>query len=199
MSRAWTPTSLARVTEASWWDRALGLSDDVAGHARNDEAGHAVYLHDGDDDLLDRLEAYVVDGWAHGQRTILFAEAARIGALRDRLAARGLEQAIDPHDADEALEVFLRGGMPQAPLFTAMVNETLAQQGHGSVRLYGEMVAVLWRDGAITAALELERLWNAYLAAHPLPLLCAYPAADLAGHPDQGRICRTHAHVFPAA
>ena len=187
------------MSDASWWDRALDPDADVVGHMRHDEAGHAAYLYESDDELLDRLEAYVADGWVHGQRTVLFAEASRTAALRERLAGRGLEQAIDPHDAQESLGVFLRGGMPQAPLFTAMVNETLAQQGHGSVRLYGEMVAVLWRDEAFTAALELEELWNRYLAAHPLPLLCAYPAADVIGHPDQARLCRAHSHVFPAA
>jgi hypothetical protein len=185
------------VTDASWWHRALDGSGDVHSDARHDEAGHALYLYEKDDELLDRLEAYVADGWAHGQRTVVFAEPGHVGELRGRLAARGLAEAMEAHDAATALRGFMRDGMPQAPLFTALVNEALAQVGHGSVRLFGEMVAVLWREGSVAAALELERLWNGYLAAHPMALLCAYPAADLADHPELTRVCRAHTHVFP--
>jgi hypothetical protein len=187
------------VTDASWWDRALDGYGDVHGHARHDEAGHAVYLYESDAELLERLEAYVVDGWAHGQRTVVFAEPEHVIALRGRLAARDLAEAMEAHDAATALTAFMRNGMPQAPLLTALVNEALAQTGHGSVRLYGEMVAVLWREGAVAAALELERLWNGYLAAHPMALLCAYPAAAVAEHPELARLCRAHTHVLPAA
>ena len=186
------------MTDAAWWDRALSAEDDVHGHVRHDEAGHAVYLHDSDEELLDRLEAYVVDGWHHGQRTVMFAEPARTTALSARLDARGMAQAVEAYDASAALQEFMHDGVPQAPQFTALVNQTLVQQGHGSIRLYGEMVSLLWRDGEVAAALDLERLWNGYLAAHPMPLLCAYPA-DLRTHPEVTAVCRAHAHVFPAA
>jgi hypothetical protein len=199
MSWPETPVNLAAVTDDAWWDRALFDSGDVHGHVRHDEAGHAAYLYESDDELLDRLEAYVVDGWAHGQRTVVFAEPERVIALRSRLAARDIAEALDAHDATTALTVFVRDGMPQASLFTTLINEAIAQAGHGSLRLYGEMVAILWRDGGDAAALELERLWNGYLAAHPMPLLCAYPAGLVADHPELGRLCRSHTHVIPAA
>jgi hypothetical protein len=129
----------------------------------------------------------------------VFAAPEQVIPLRNRLAARDLAEALDAHDAATALTWFVRDGVPDAARFTALVNQTLAQAGHGSVRLYGEMVALLWRDGDVAAALELERLWNGYLAAHPMPLLCAYSTSEVAGHPDLARMCRAHSHVFPAA
>jgi hypothetical protein len=184
---------------STWWKRALHRRDQAQADLRHDAAGHAVYYYGEEQELLDRLEDYVTDGWSHGQRTVVFARHERIKALRLRLAGRELLEALDAHEASWALSQFVRDGRPQAGLFTQLVSETLARQGHGSVRLYGEMVAVLWDEGNVTGALELEALWNSYLAEHPLALLCAYPRADVAGHAEHGAVCRAHDHVFPQA
>src|SRR5205085_4848679 len=50
---------------------------------------------------------------------------------------------------------------------------------------------VLWRDGLVNAAIELEELWNGLGSAVPLSLLCAYPARDAASAAF-GEVCRAH-------
>jgi hypothetical protein len=43
------------------------------------------------------------------------------------------------------------------------------------LRIFGEMVAVLWNDGKHDAALSLEELWNDLREEHDFSLFCAYP------------------------
>jgi hypothetical protein len=62
--------------------------------------------------------------------------------------------------------------------------------GPGPVRVYGEMVALLWADGQVAAALELEDLWNELGRRLPFSLFCGYPeqAVAPAAVPGIGRL-----------
>jgi two-component system CheB/CheR fusion protein len=69
------------------------------------------------------------------------------------------------------------------------------------VRIFGEMVALLWADGMHQAAIELEAQWNALANTLPFTLLCAYPLAGFGSEADETsfrEICAHHAHVVPA-
>jgi hypothetical protein len=185
-----------------WWHHVLnrgGAEAPAVVAPVPHEPGHAVYLYQQDRELLDRLESYVTDGWAMGQRTILFAKHERAKALRLRLAVWDLQGAVEIHDATWALQQFVRDGAPRQDLFDKLVQDTLAAHAPGTVRLYGEMVAVLWQRGEVTAALELEGLWNTFLVSNPVPLLCAYPVHDLQETAQHSAVCDAHDHVFPNA
>jgi MEDS: MEthanogen/methylotroph, DcmR Sensory domain len=43
------------------------------------------------------------------------------------------------------------------------------------VRVFGEMVALLWNEGNARGAVRLEDLWNNLAKKIPFTLLCAYP------------------------
>jgi hypothetical protein len=61
------------------------------------------------------------------------------------------------------------------------------------------MVAVLWNEGNIAAAIALEDLWNDLAASYPFSLFCAYPmrAFDRDGSNDGFRtICGQHSRVL---
>lgn len=45
----------------------------------------------------------------------------------------------------------------------------------GPVRIFGEMVAVLWAEGKTRTAIRLEELWDELATRHAFSLLCAYP------------------------
>jgi signal transduction histidine kinase len=63
------------------------------------------------------------------------------------------------------------------------------------------MVALLWAEGNLEAAIQLEQLWNDLAQTHSFELLCAYPMS-LFGHSGDGapieRIFAVHSHVIPA-
>ena len=70
----------------------------------------------------------------------------------------------------------------------------------GPIRIYGEMVAVLWAQGNTRGAIRLEELWNELAATYAFSLLCGYP---MSGFPDQHhvsfhQVCHAHTQVYRA-
>ncbi|MDP8931195.1 MAG: MEDS domain-containing protein [Actinomycetota bacterium] len=57
------------------------------------------------------------------------------------------------------------------------------------VRIYGEMVALLWEEGNILAAMALEDLWNQFAGSRAFSLMCAYPM----------NACHSHHRISPLA
>jgi hypothetical protein len=68
------------------------------------------------------------------------------------------------------------------------------------VRAYGEMVDILWREGKIDAAIELEQLWNELASKYSFTLLCTYSVDSLLKGDCKGvdLICGTHGRVLPS-
>jgi len=113
-----------------------------------------------------------------------------------------LRQALSPQqlanpklmffDAEAQLSKFTVDEWPRE-----LVEEMLTPaRQHGSVRIFGEMVAVLWAKGSIRAALRLEELWNKLVEDHAFALLCAYPVSTFSGDNDAlPAISRLYTHV----
>ena len=77
----------------------------------------------------------------------------------------------------------------------------IVEQAAGSrkrlVRIYGEMVDVLWNSGREDAALSLEHLWHQLVAGRKCSLLCGYSSAVRQGE-GFDTICDRHSHVVPS-
>ena len=80
-------------------------------------------------------------------------------------------------DAAALLTRFMVGDMPDRALFKFTVGELVANAAatHRRVRVFGEMVDLLWRSN-LPAAICLEHLWNELLEESNLSLFCAYAA-----------------------
>jgi hypothetical protein len=73
-----------------------------------------------------------------------------------------------------------------------------AGEAPGPVRIYGEVVALLWAAGQVNAALELEGLWNDLGREIPFSLFCGYPRHLVDSSQHQGavaEVCRLHTAV----
>ena len=107
-------------------------------------------------------------------------------------------------DAEDTLSRFMLGDRPDAVAFDEVVGglvRTAAANGT-PVRAYGEMVAVLWGEGRIEAAIELERLWNELGEATPFALFCAYPShpvTDPVAEHRLSQVCHLHSKVLVSA
>ena len=69
------------------------------------------------------------------------------------------------------------------------------------VRVFGEMVSLLWDAGLIDAAVELEVLWNELGVQYPFSLLCAHPGQPAArAHQLDAltEVCHAHTQVTGA-
>jgi anti-sigma regulatory factor (Ser/Thr protein kinase) len=67
------------------------------------------------------------------------------------------------------------------------------------VRVYGEMVALLWEAGDVLAALELESLWNDLGESLRFSLFCSYAASSVSGPQNataRQHLCHLHSRVI---
>lgn len=114
----------------------------------------------------------------------------------------GITNQLVYFDAAELLSGFMVEGWPNEARFISTIGGIIEQvASKGPVRIYGEMVAVLWAEGKTRASLRLEELWNELAKQYTFSLLCGYP---MSGFPDQKenlsflQVCHTHTDVHPA-
>ncbi len=165
-------------------------------------------FYDGDDDAVRVVAAFVAEGVGGDQPVVVVATAEHRPLIDCALIGLGLDpeglRATDRLlmlDAAETLTEFMVDGLPDVEAFRSTVGGLLDEiQGPAaSVRIFGEMVAVLWDQGNIAAAVALEACWNDLASQRSFTLLCAYPHAvlDQASLADVGRVCALHSDVLP--
>ena len=176
--------------------------------ARRGTGDHFVQIYDGDETLVDSLATYIANGLAGEDAAIIVAIEAHRNALTRALERRGIDvdglAASDRYislDAAHVLATFLVDGRPDESRFTSIVGGLLTHAaGPGrNVRVFGEMVALLWDEGDVAGAIELEEMWNRLASRQPFDLFCAYPARSF-GEEDLsllGEVCHRHSHVIP--
>ena len=148
-------------------------------------AGHFVQLYDHENQLLDSLELYLLDGLRAGESVVVIATARHREELERRLSKHDIDvdraKCRDDYialDASEVMATFLKDGWPDEDRLRKTLSAVFvrARKNHDELRIFGEMVAVLWDLGQPAATLRLERLWNAALQGEGVPLYCAYPS-----------------------
>lgn len=171
---------------------------------------HLVQVYQDDEFLADAVAEYAGTALHEGEGAILIVTPEHRQAFVRVLGANGLfpEAAIRRGqlrllDCDEMLGKFMRDGMPEWPLFHQSVGSALAglRLQYPTVRVYGEMVNVLWRAGRQNAALRLEEFWNELGTLQTFSLLCAYHMDNLDARAYGGPlecICNVHTHFIPA-
>lgn len=147
-------------------------------------SGHACQLYATESELIDTLTGFAGGALWNGDSVILVATNDHADALEACLRESGLDlgflRGTDGFlsvSAEALLAMISVEGWPDETRFRAAVDElvTRASAGGRRVRIFGEMVAILWAQGRYASALHLEQLWNRYLEGRGLPLLCAYP------------------------
>jgi hypothetical protein len=95
-------------------------------------------------------------------------------------------------DAHRTLATFIVGGQPDPDCFRAAASGALDQVARGrkqTIRAYGEMVDVLWKDDQTSAAIKLEMLWNRLAHSHGFSLLCGYAMGSFYKHASIQDVC----------
>lgn len=128
-------------------------------------------------------------------------------AVREAVA-RGMQEAgahlPELLDARDTLGTFMVDGRPDGDRFLEVVGGVIARLATGPepVRAFGEMVALLWDEGNVAGAIELEDLWNGLAASQAITLRCAYPMSSIAASDDllgTRRVCEAHSDVVVPA
>ncbi|NVB81624.1 MAG: GAF domain-containing protein [Kofleriaceae bacterium] len=171
---------------------------------------HIVQFYEADGQLIGAVSQYLLAGLDAGEPLVIIATAEHRAAFSAALAARGFDVDVLSRagrltmlDARETLSLFMVGDTPDAALFDASVGGVLARVqasfGSRSIRAYGEMVDILWRDGNPDAALRVEGLWNELGRRRSFSLFCAYVMGNFYRVDGVGGIeavCAAHSHVL---
>lgn len=177
------------------------------------DRAHVVQFYEEDHTLIELLSRFVGVALVAGDSAIVMAAQKHRDAVVSRLADVGLDVSIArvqgrfvALDASQMLDGFLRNGRPDPERFLELMGEVLesagrAANGRHRVVVFGQMVALLWAQGRVDAALQLEELWNRLADRYAFSLCCAYPMKGFVGNPHAApflKICAQHSHVFPA-
>jgi hypothetical protein len=167
---------------------------------------HAVRFYENATSLAEIVGEFLGEGLTASHPGIVVATAAqRAGILRE-LEVKGFDVAqlqragsLVLLDAQATLDMFMVDGKPDAARFKDAMCEVLQRTCRGqfdcTVRIYGEMVDVLWKQGQHDAALKLEMLWNQLAMSEAFSLLCGYAMGSFYKDIHYGEICRQHTHV----
>lgn len=139
---------------------------------RPPDGEHSLLLYE-EHTLGETLAAFAVDGFAAGEPVFLIASADHLGS-----AARHADlSAAVVFEAEGLLRQLRPAGSIDPDLFAELVADPIrrAAPRTGAVRVYGELVGLLWQEGRPDQAAELERLWNGLADEVDIRLRCGYP------------------------
>ena len=168
---------------------------------------HVVQFYDRDEELTGNAGDYLAGAIAEGGAAVVVATPGRCAGFEARLAAGGVDVGASRRDgtlvcldATQVAPRLTRGGRVDPAAFGSQFRPAILAAGEapGPVRIYGEVVALLWAAGQVNAALELEGLWNELGRQVPFSLFCGYPRELVQSSPHQGavaEICRLHSAV----
>jgi anti-sigma regulatory factor (Ser/Thr protein kinase) len=156
---------------------------------------HQVMFYDEEVDLVRAVADFVAVGGSEAQ--VIFV------ATPEHL--REFERVVDSpnvvtFDAQAMLDLFCTDGVIDTDAFDRSIGDLVRRAArHGKpLRVYGEMVALLWQRGLVTQAIELEQLWCELGDSVPFALLCAYPSTLVLDHADPepvNLVCDPHRKV----
>ena len=168
---------------------------------------HVVQFYDRDEELAENAGSYLAGAIADGGAAIIVATPVRCAAFEARLAAGGVDVGVARRDgtlvcldATRVAQRLSRGGRVNLAAFGTQFRPAILAAGEapGPVRIYGEVVALLWAAGQVNAALELEGLWNELGREIPFSLFCGYPrqlVESTQRHGAVAEVCRLHTAV----
>ena len=177
------------------------------------KCSHAVHFYRDSQSLAQVAASFLNEGLRVGERVVVVSTPTHLAAITKAVERLG----VDPvqlkkngkwiaFDARRTLHSLMAGGRIDLTRFKTqfadVVGDWYASDPSLSMRGYGEMVDLLYKDGDIASALELEELWTDLANVHKFPLLCAYAVQSFFKEPRGSSgfsdVCQRHSHVIGA-
>jgi DcmR-like sensory protein len=166
---------------------------------------HAVRFYENDESLCRIVAEFLGEGLVDGQPALVVATPEQRSGIMEKLRARHIDidqiQAAGGLlllDARDALSSFMVDGLPDAARFSTSMTATINRACRGrtdcNIRVYGQMVDLLWKDGLTVAAIRLEILWNQLAMTRDFSLVCGYAMGNFYKDAQVEDICRYHSH-----
>jgi anti-sigma regulatory factor (Ser/Thr protein kinase) len=172
------------------------------------DIGHAVQFYREDAELFDTVGAYVADGIRDGDVSILVATEPHLRGFESALVAAGVDPVearmdglLVSVDADATLARVFRNRHLDRAAFASTLETVMrrAVDGRRRIRVFGEMVSLLWNAGDVIGAIELEALCNQLRREISFSMLCGYHGESLwdDSHAEAlSAVCRLHSAVL---
>jgi len=166
---------------------------------------HVVQFYGRDEELTERVTEYLLGALASGGVAIVIATPEHRHEFETRLAQAGVDLAAArddgsylARDAAQMLSELMAAGKLDGAAFDRVIGTVIAAAGAGGrpVRAFGEMVALLWDDGLVSAAVRLEAMWEELGGKHPFSLFCGYRTDAVTRDMDAfAEVCRLHGEI----
>jgi hypothetical protein len=181
----------------------------VAGSSSRRAEYHAVRFYESDRSLARIVSEFLHKGFEGGSPGIVVAAASLRAEIVRELADRSWDAAALQRshdllllDARETLSTFMVDGRPDARRFTdqmcQVIQRVCGDRPDCTVRIFGQMVDLLWQDGERDAAIRLEMLWNQLAQTEAFSLLCGYAMGHFYKDASIADICGQHSHIVSA-
>jgi hypothetical protein len=172
---------------------------------------HIVQLYQ-DQQFLNRAVCrFAAAAMANGEGVILVPTIAHWDAFRPRLESEGVDVKLAESrgqltivDADNLLPTFMRGWMPDSPVFLGLAENVIKKaRGDGRysrVRWWGEMVNILWERGDVAASMNLEDLFDQLAQKQNIAIFCSFLMDNFDGDVHARmlpRLGENHSHLIP--
>jgi hypothetical protein len=148
---------------------------------------HVVHLYGRHHTSLIRgIAAYAAEGLRRQEPVLIVATRAHAESVRLQLEEQDVDAVAAVRegivrfiDAEELLRKLVGDGGLQWEVFRdivgALLGEMRAIRPASHIRVFGEMVGVLWTSGRRVEAEQLETYWNRLQEIECFSLFCAYP------------------------
>jgi len=129
---------------------------------------------------------------------------ARLQASGVKVGAAIVEGRYLALDAAETLSACLVNGVVESGRFQKNMSNLIiaAAQASGKhhlpVRIFGECVQLLWAQGRLDTAIQLEKVGNQLVKTYSVDILCGYPLSSFQGGIGSyvfDKICAEHSAV----
>ncbi len=177
------------------------------------EGHHSVQFYGEEKHLFETAASFLGQGFLEGQPAIMFATGRHAAGILDQLQHRMIDikraQRLGDlmvFDAERMLETIIEGDFPNCSKIEENVSALMATMAkrrrprRTTVRVYGEMVDLLWKQGRYDAAIRIEVFWNELSKRYPIAAtLCSYAMRNFLNETMLfEEVCRQHTHVLPA-
>lgn len=145
---------------------------------------HVAQFYDSDDELTEAVASFLAEAIRSGGAAIVIAEPGHRAGFAQALAARDIAVAatrrggvlIERDAARTLARLTPRQGLDPVA-FETVIGALLrkARRRGGPIRVYGDMVGLLWRHNQTGRALVLESLWNELGSRDQFLLFCGSP------------------------
>ena len=172
---------------------------------------HEVVFYRKDRQLVDHLTRFVAAALKAGNAAIVIATEPHPEGLLLQLQAEGLDMAAAieegryiPLDAADTLSRFMVKGSPDPARFQKVAGDLImgaakaVNEDFGGVTACGECAPLLWTQGNVQAAIQLEHLWDEVAITHNVEILCGYSLGIIRSGMDShtfAQICAEHSGV----